>query len=149
MALATRPFDADFAGESFIELYVYVHRVRGVDPGVYKYNRKSLELVKPGDQRVIAAALSLNQDLAGNSCVTFSMIADLRRAVAEFGDRGYRYAHFEAGAIGQRLYIAAESLGFQSTGIGAFYDDLVHQHLGVGDVVYHFSCGYAVRDDRL
>jgi len=28
---------------------------------------------------------------------------------------------FEAGAIGQRLYLAAELLGFQSTGIGAFF----------------------------
>jgi SagB-type dehydrogenase family enzyme len=112
-----------------------------------------LELVKRGDQRVIAAGLSLGQDLAGNSCVTFSMIADLGGAMVRFGDRGYRYVHFEAGAIGQRLYVAAEALGLQSTGIGAFYDDLVHQHLGLGpdqgQVVYHFACGYAVEDERL
>jgi len=81
------------------------------------------------------------------------MIADLDRITAIYGDRGYRYAHFEAGAIGQRLYLSAEALGFQSTGIGAFYDDTVHRYLEIepeqGQVIYHFACGYAVKDDRL
>jgi hypothetical protein len=38
--------------------------------------------------------------------------------------------HFEAGAIGQRLYVGAEALGWNATGIGAFYDDDVHRYLG-------------------
>jgi len=103
---------------------------------------------------VAAAGLSLGQDLAGNSCVTFSMIGNLERAAQTHGDRGYRYVHFEAGGIGQRLYLAAESLGFQSTGIGAFFDQPVNEYLGIApesgrQVVYHFACGYAVQDDRL
>jgi SagB-type dehydrogenase family enzyme len=153
LQVAMRPLHADFG--PYVDLYAFVHSVAGLEPGLYRYDRETdrLELVKSGDERVMAAALSLSQDLAGNSCVTFSMAANLRRAIDEFGDRGYRYAHFEAGAIGQRLYLAAEALGFQSTGIGAFYDDLVHQYLGLrpeqGQVVYHFACGFAVKDDRI
>ncbi len=155
--LATRPsLDADFAADRYIELYIYVHRVRDLAPGVYKYwpDEARLELLKSGDQRVMAAALSLGQDLAGNSCVTFSMIGHLERAAETHGDRGYRYVHFQAGAIGQRLYLTAESLGFQSTGIGAFFDDAVHEYLGIDresgrQVVYHFACGYAVKDERI
>ena len=154
--LATRPLDCDFALERYVQLYLYVHRVRGLDPGVYRYwsNETQLEPLKSGDQRVVAAALSLRQNLAGNACVAISMIGDLGRATRDFGDRGYRYVHFEAGAIGQRLYLTAEALGFQSTGIGAFFDDSVHNYLdldpGSGkQVVYHFACGYAVEDDRL
>src|SRR5258708_23729088 len=84
----------------------------------------------------------------------FSSIGDLERARRLQGGRGYRYVQFEAGASGQRLYLAAEALGFQSTGIGAFFDDAVHDYLGIErtsgqQVVYHFACGYAVRDDRL
>ncbi|HYL73166.1 MAG TPA: SagB/ThcOx family dehydrogenase [Bryobacteraceae bacterium] len=131
-----------------VQLYLYVHRVRGLHPGVYLYwpDDARLELLKTGDQRVMAAALCLGQDLAGNSCVTFSMIGDL--------DQDYRCVHFEAGGIGQRLYLGAETLGFQSTGIGAFYDDAVHQYLEISpdstrQVVYHFACGYAVDDERL
>jgi SagB-type dehydrogenase family enzyme len=146
----------DFAADDSIDLYLYVHRVRDVAAGLYRYwpGEARLELLKSGDQRVMAAALSLGQDLAGNSCVTFSMIGDLERAAAKHGDRGYRYAHFQAGAIGQRLYLAAESLGFQSTGIGAFFDDAVHDYLDIPresgrQVVYHFACGYAVEDKRM
>jgi SagB-type dehydrogenase family enzyme len=150
--VAMRPFDAD----GYVELYLYVHRVRDLAAGLYRYwpGEARLELLKSGDQRVMAAALSLGQDLAGNSCVTFSMIGDLERAAGRHGDRGYRYVHFQAGAIGQRLYLTAESLGFQSTGIGAFFDDAVHDYLDIPresgrQVVYHFACGYAVEDNRI
>ncbi|PYT25550.1 MAG: hypothetical protein DMG57_24575 [Acidobacteria bacterium] len=138
-----------------MQLYLYVHRVDQLVPGVYRYwaDDGSLELVKPGDQRVMAAALSLGQELAGNACVAFSMIADLERAARVHGNRGYRYAHYEAGAMGQRLYVAAEAMGFQSTGIGAFFDDDVNRYLEIdrsqGQVIYHFACGYAVTDARL
>jgi nitroreductase len=54
----------------------------------------------------------------------------LAAAARNFGNRGYRYVHFEAGAIGQRLYLGAEALGWNATGIGAFYDDDVHRYLG-------------------
>ena len=112
-----------------------------------------LEQIRSGDQRVPAAGLSLGQDLAGNACVAFSMIGDIERAVRAHGDRGYRYVHFEAGAIGHRLYLAAEALGLGATGIGAFYDDEVHRYLNLapeqGQVVYHFAIGYPVPDPRL
>jgi SagB-type dehydrogenase family enzyme len=155
LELAARPLEADFAVERFVQLYLYVHRVSGLAPGVYRYAAETeLTNLQAGDQRVAAAGLSLGQDLAGNSCVTFSMTGDLERAARLYGDRGYRYAYFEAGAIGQRLYLAAEALGFQSTGIGAFFDDSVHDYLGIErtggeQVVYHFACGYAVQDHRL
>ncbi len=150
LAVTAQPLSADFAGTRFIQLYLYAHRVDGLQPGVYRFwpECAELEQVKSGDQRVAAAGLSLGQDLAGNACVTFSMIGDLGRAAHTYGDRGYRYPHFEAGAIGHRLYLAAETPGLGATGIGAFYDDEVHHHLNLipkqGQVVYHFAIGYPV-----
>jgi SagB-type dehydrogenase family enzyme len=155
LAVATRPFSADFTGARFIQLYLYTHRVDGLKPGVYRFwqGGAELEKIKNGDQRVQAAGLSLGQDLAGNACVAFSMIGDIERAVRAHGSRGYRYVHFEAGAIGHRMYLAAEALGLRATGIGAFYDDEVHQYLNLapeqGQVVYHFAIGYPIPDPRL
>jgi SagB-type dehydrogenase family enzyme len=141
---ATRDWHADwrgnFGGETIpaqrgadlVTLYLYVHRVRDCDPGVYRWdgvNRK-LELLHRGNVQRVAAFLSLEQALAGNSCFTVSLIADLGEAARVFGNRGYRYVYFEAGAIGQRLYAGAEALGWNATGIGAFYDDDVHRYLG-------------------
>ncbi len=160
LAAASGALTADFAGERFVQLYLYVHRVEGLEPGVYRFwpngsesGHSELETIKLGDQRVLAAGLSLGQELAGNACVAFSMIGDLERATRTHGDRGYRYVHFEAGAIGHRLYLAAEALGLGATGIGAFFDDAVHRYLGLaperGQVVYHFAIGYPVPDPRV
>jgi SagB-type dehydrogenase family enzyme len=155
LAATARPYDADFATSRLVQLYLYVHRVDGLEPGVYRHwpQAGALERIKAGDQQVIAAGLSLQQSLAGNACVAFSMIADMDRAVRSHGDRGYRYVHFEAGAIGQRLYIAAEALGLSATGIGAFFDDEVNRYLALPSdkeqVVYHFAVGHAVPDPRV
>jgi SagB-type dehydrogenase family enzyme len=155
LSVISRPFCADFAGAPFIQVYLYAHRIDGLEPAVYRHwpHDAELEPIRRGDQRVAAAGLSLGQDLAGNACVAFSMIGDLDRAVALHGDRGYRYVHFEAGGIGQRLYLAAEAYGLAATGIGAFYDEEVHRYLDLkpkqGQVVYHFAIGYPVPDSRL
>lgn len=153
--VVAQPFSADFGNTRFVELYLYIHRVDELRPGLYRFWRESatLEEIKTGDQRVIAAGLSLGQQLAGNACVAFSMVGDLDRAVDLHGNRGYRYVHFEAGAIGQRLYLAAEALGLGATGIGAFHDDEVHRYLNLeprrGQVVYHFAIGHPISDPRI
>lgn len=154
LACAVQPLSADFAAPRFIQLYLYAHHVDGLQTGVFRFwpEHAELEQVKNGDQRAAAATLSLGQDLAANACMAFSMIGDLDRAVGAYRDRGYRYVHFEAGAIGQQLYLAAEALGLGATGIGAFYDDEVHRYLDLtvnrGQVVYHFAIGYPVPDQR-
>jgi SagB-type dehydrogenase family enzyme len=119
-------------GADFVTLYLYLHRVNGCEPGVYRWdgNIRALEQLHQGNVERVAAFLSLEQTLAGNSCFTVSMVADLSKDSEAFGNRGYRYAYFEAGAIGQRLYLGAEALGWNATGIGAFYDDDVHRYLG-------------------
>ncbi|MGB6546282.1 MAG: SagB/ThcOx family dehydrogenase, partial [Candidatus Acidiferrales bacterium] len=151
-------------GANFVTLYLYVHRVRDCEPGVYRWHTstRTLEQLHRADVQRIATYLSLEQPLAGNACFAVSMIADLARAARAFGNRGYRYAFFEAGAIGQRLYVGGEALGWNATGIGAFYDDDVHRYLGFLDeekdsdsrtlprqVIYHFAVGRAVPDPRI
>jgi SagB-type dehydrogenase family enzyme len=141
---ATRDWPADwrgnFGGEmtpvargvDFVTLYLYIHRVCDCEPGVYRWDKasRSLEQLHRANVERVAAYLSLQQALAGNACFAISMIADLAETARVFGNRGYRYVHFEAGAIGQRLYVGAEALGWNATGIGAFYDDDVHRYLG-------------------
>ena len=147
---ATRDCPADWRGNfsaaaetaprrsgDFLELYIYAQRIAGLEPRVYHWSprRRRLELLHHSEpsasvQRV-AAYLSLEQALAGHACFVISMIAHLEVAARFFGNRGYRYVHFEAGAIGQRLYLGAEALGWNATGIGAFYDDDVHRYLGL------------------
>jgi SagB-type dehydrogenase family enzyme len=152
------------SAKDLVSLYLYVHRVSRCEPGVYYWDKasRSLQQLHRGDVKRVAAFLSLEQSLAENGCFTVSMIADLQLAAQCFGNRGYRYAYFEAGAIGQRLYLGAEALGWNATGIGAFYDDDVHRYLGFLEekantdssklprqVIYHFAVGRAIPDPRI
>ena len=141
---ATRDWPADWRGNfqgpelpakpstDLVTLYLYIHRVLGIEPGLYRWNRKtrSLDQLLRENVERLAAYLSLEQALAGNACFAMSMVADLARAAQVYGNRGYRYVHYEAGAIGQRFYLGAEALNWNATGIGAFYDDEVHRYLG-------------------
>ncbi|PLZ48326.1 nitroreductase family protein, partial [Fischerella thermalis] len=56
---------------------------------------------------------------------------DLKAAIAQYGDRVYRYLHMDAGHLGQRLNLAAIRLGLGVSGIGGFFDDLVNDVLGI------------------
>ena len=74
-----------------------------------------------------------------------------RGAVRAGGERG-RVGR-EQGDEGSQLYLEAEAHGWRGTGIGCFFDDAVHDILGLDDdryqVVYHFSVGVPVDDPRL
>ena len=57
------------------------------------------------------------------------------------------------GQVGQSLYLEAEVAGLRGTGIGCFFDDPVHEMLGLADdayqSLYHFTLGHPVEDTRL
>jgi SagB-type dehydrogenase family enzyme len=141
-------------GSCFVHLFLYVHRVTGLDPGIYYYDRPAHELVlfRVGDVQRLAGDLSLQQDIAADSAFAVSMIADFNIALQAFGERAYRAVHLEAGYIGQGLYLGAESVRLNATGIGAFFDTRVNRTLGMPtgmEVIYHFTVGRALPDRRI
>ena len=154
----------------------FVHRVEGLAPGVYALPRdpscglrealragRTWELVTPelplvcleaGDVRRRAQSISCDQEIASDGAFAVAMLADLGGALARFGPSFYRRLHWEAGAIGQVLYLEAESDGVRGTGIGCFYDDLALDAVGLVPgagwrSIYHFTTGGPVDDARL
>jgi SagB-type dehydrogenase family enzyme len=128
--LSTRGLPADFIeppGTQLNDLYLIVHSVEGLKPGAYFFRREgnALELLKEGEFRAEACHLGLDQQLPADACVDIFFLADLNRILERYGNRGYRAAQLEAGAIGGRMYLAtyAERLG--STGLTFFDDDVV------------------------
>ena len=65
----------------------------------------------------------------------------------------YRQLFWEAGILGQVLYLEAEAAGVRGTGIGCYFDDGVHELAGITSrslqSLYHFTVGGAVGDERL
>jgi SagB-type dehydrogenase family enzyme len=128
---ATRSFPADFLeppGAHLNDLYLIVHAVQGLKPGAYFFRRgeNTLELLKAGEFRAAAHHLGLEQELPADACVDIFFLADLKRILERYGNRGYRAVQLEAGAIGGRMYLAAYAQRLGATGLTFFDDDVIN-----------------------
>jgi SagB-type dehydrogenase family enzyme len=160
-----------------IHLAVFVHRVEGLEPGLYllvrdasaeerlkaamrsdflwvrAHDRLPLFQLARGDCRSLAGRLSCDQSIAADGFFSLGMLADFDASLREHGPSFYRHLFWESGVIGQVLYLAAEAGGARGTGIGCFYDDPVHDVLGIADhafqSLYHFAIGTPVDDPRV
>jgi len=163
-----------------IHLGLFVHRVKDVAPGVYVLARDPekvtslresmrpeslwqrppscpqglpLFLLKKGDCRALAANVSCGQDIAGDGAFSLSMIAEYMDSLVVCGASFYRNLYWEAGLVGQVLYLEAEEAGIRATGIGCYFDDPVHEVFGISSrdwqSFYHFTVGNPVEDVRL
>ena len=169
------PFDLGLT-EAAIHLLVFVHRVTGLEPGLYFLLRSEgdlsavqqqchpallwqpaeaglpLYLLQAGDFQSRATTLSCQQNIAGDGVFSLGMLARFREEISA-GAHRYRQLFWEAGMIGQVLYLEAEAHGLRGTGIGCFFDDPVHQLLGLTDntfqSLYHFTVGGPEDDTRL
>jgi SagB-type dehydrogenase family enzyme len=173
------PWDA-WPYDPAIHLLILVHRVDGLTPGLYflvRDTRKlpfiqqavnaeltwtiapgcpddlSLYWLLDGDARKLAVQVSCHQDIAGDSAFSFGMLAEFEGALRARGAWWYPRMFWEAGLLGQVLYLEAEAAGVRATGIGCFFDDPVHEIITVKGLamqsLYHFTIGGPVEDRRL
>ncbi len=165
---------------AYVHLGLFVHLVEGLEPGMYFLVRLPSQLAalrvsmrpefswqKPSgcpetlplyhlnssDVRAVAGQVSCGQDIATDGAFSLGMIADFERPLQAHGAWIYRRLFWEAGMIGQVLYLEAEAAGIRSTGIGCFFDNQVHDLFGFKDrkyqSLYHFTIGQPVEDGRL
>ncbi len=172
------PFGA-WSYEANVALAIFVHRVEGLDRGLYALARDpaqeedlrrvlrpeflwlpapearglALALLLPLDLGAASAEIACRQEIAADGAFSLGMLARFERPLVEHGPWFYRRLFWECGMIGQVLYLEAEAAGVRGTGIGCFFDDPMHGLLGLGSSawqdLYHFTVGGAVEDPRL
>lgn len=157
----------------------FVHRVEGLEPGVYALPRRpsassalreqlreDFEWQTPAgtpahlpfvrllrtDCRIVARTMNCHQAIASDSCFSLSMLGEFEPIVSSNAWR-YRQLHWEAGLLGHVLYLEAEAAGLRGTGIGCYFDDALHEILGIASLqfqaLYHFTVGRPLNDDRI
>lgn len=166
------PFDA-WAYPTLVHPVFFVHRVAGLEPGLYALPRhdQALALLKQqlnpefawqqpelcpahlafyrlqsGDCRKAARAISCHQEIASASSFSLGMLSEFDRALEEYGPKGFRLLYQEAGLLGQVLYLHAEHIGKRGTGIGCFFDDEFHQLLGIQGTAFQDVYHFTVGD---
>ncbi|AFZ26039.1 SagB-type dehydrogenase domain protein [Cylindrospermum stagnale PCC 7417] len=123
----------DYFDLNLIETFIAVSGVKGLDSGCYYYAPKAQELrqIRFKNFRRELHFLCLGQELGRDAAAVLFHTADLKSAIAQYGDRVYRYLHLDAGHLGQKLNLAAIHLNLGVSGIGGFFDDQVNEVLGI------------------
>ena len=177
--ISTPPFDA-WPFQPRLHLILFVHRVTGLEPGLYLWLRAPIDAdalrqafranlnwetvtdstikaplyrLGQGDLREFARTLSCHQNIAADGAFSLGMLARFEPVLQEHGAAAYRELFWEAGMIGQALYLAAEAAGIRGTGIGCYFDDVLHRAVGLAghdwQSLYHFTIGGPIEDLRL
>ncbi len=160
-----------------VHLVLFVHRVEGLASGLYVWLRHGddledlkmamgveakwerverslpLYLLAEGDLREFAESVSCMQSIAADSAFSLGMLGRFESVIREGGAGVYRELFWEAGLVGQALYLGAEMVGVRGTGIGCYFDDMMHRALRLEgrewQSLYHFTVGGPVEDGRL
>jgi len=127
-----------------VDLYVAAHRVAGLPAGLYRYvaSRHGLETVFRGDLRDRLVAACLGQGKAATAAAVCFGVARFPEGGPGLGTRRYRDQLLEAGAIAQRIYLAAEASGLTARNLAAFVDSELNEllHLdGTTEAVIHLT----------
>lgn len=117
-----------------LEIYVVAGNVINLESGIYKYNPFSHEIfkIKAGDFREELFQAALDQEWVKNGAVCFVITGVYSRTIRKYGNRGIRYVDMEAGHAAQNLLLQATALDIGCVPVGAFYDNLVREILGIG-----------------
>lgn len=162
-----------------VALILFVHRVEALEPGLYALLREEAQLplrrslradydwepvaspakglllhqLESGDARQAAQVIACHQEIAADGAFSAAMLADFE-PVQTRGAHHYPRLYWECGVLGQLLYLEAEAAGLRGTGIGCFFDDALHQLVGLDPEgrwqdLYHFTVGGPVEDPRI
>ena len=161
----------------FTHLLLFVNRVKDLLPGLYIFLRKPAEKERfkaairpdflwdkpencpPGLEFYLlmeetfydfAAQLSCGQRKAADACFTVCMLSEFEEPLNKFGSWIYPYLFWECGILGQLLYLEAEANGLKGCGIGCFFDEPLHEAIGLKGLeyqdLYHFVVGSPLQE---
>jgi SagB-type dehydrogenase family enzyme len=162
---------------SFTHLLLFVNRVKDLLPGLYIFLRKpnekerfkaairpdflwvkpencppDLELYMLMEETLYdyAAQLSCGQRKVADACFTACMISEFEGPLNTYGSWIYPYLFWECGILGQLLYLEAEANGLRGCGIGCYFDDPLHETIGLKGLeyqdLYHFAVGSELQE---
>lgn len=119
-----------FTQKHNIDIFYTVHRVEGLEKGLYKNG----ELLSGGDFSEKSRYLALEQNLGGHSAVTFYFTSP--------ESKKYQKANILSGFIAQIIYLKSQLKEIGCSGIGAYYDDEAKEFLGTkNNILYLLAIG--------
>lgn len=117
-----------------LDFYILVHRVEGIEPGLYVYDPEehTLYLQKSGNFKDEMIACLTKQDFCENLPFGIFFVADFRRVWWKYvHSRGYRHVLLDAGHQSQTFLLIATALNLLTWPTGAIDDEYAESFLNV------------------
>ena len=116
-----------------LETYVAVHRVDGVDAGLYHVDVRgqALEPLRAGSVAGDLLVAGLGQSFLREAPLVIIVSGIFQRTRWKYRQRHYRYLCWEGGHVAQNVYLAAEAAGLGACMVGSFLDGSVNELLRV------------------
>lgn len=107
-----------------LNFYLIVHKVEGIENGVYLYDPYHHQLVKKTNKFHYNEYdnITIPQQLARNWAFSVYIVGNLALTGFKYGDRGYRFMTLEAGHAAQNLYLTATCMNLGVLASGGFLD---------------------------
>jgi SagB-type dehydrogenase family enzyme len=114
-------------GAPLTDLYLIVHAVEGLAPGIYLHHpaRNAVELLREGSFRAQAARIAAQQRYAGDAHVNLYHLAHLPSLLTRYGDRGYRLAQLEGALHAGKLHLGTHTMGLGAVGSTSYDDEVI------------------------
>lgn len=119
-----------------------------IKEGIYHYDVKghSLEKLFGEDLREEVYPQIVWQEMIFKAPMLLAISAVFNRNMMKYRERGYRYVLFEAGHLGQNIYLISAALGLKCCAVGGFDDDKLNKLLDIDSeeeaAIYLFAIGH-------
>jgi SagB-type dehydrogenase family enzyme len=134
-AVGDRPLRAaPSAGATYpFEVYAFVNRVEGLEPGIYHYipHGHEVKTVREGEFGEALSEACNGQTMPLEAALTIVLAAVPERTIDVYGQRGLMYIYMEAGHISENIYLQCASLDLAVVAVGAFYESEVDALIGL------------------
>ncbi len=116
------------------ETYVAVHRVEGLEPGLYRYlprDHKLCLIYQSDSLPDVVTEACIGQRFVAEAAAVFVWTVIPYRAEWRYAVASHKHIALDPGHVCQNLYIAAESIGAGTCAIGAYDQDAMDRMVGV------------------
>lgn len=115
------------------ETYIAVHRVDGLEPGLYRYLplEHELCLVREGALEDESVEACLGQAFVGQAAALFAWTVVPYRTEWRYGPMSHKVIAIDVGHVCQNLYLACEAIDAGTCAIGAYSQTKADRLLGV------------------
>jgi SagB-type dehydrogenase family enzyme len=116
--------------KSPFETYLFINRVEGLSPGIYRYiafEHKLLFIKTVENQKDLIGELVYGQAFAGKAAVVFCWVAVPYRTEWRYTVLAQKFITVDLGYVSQNLYMAAEALKLGTCALGYYEQSIMDE----------------------